>query len=81
MRVHAEVTKAELIGALRDATIDNAAFDVREWTLRDALTLRKIADMLERERNDWLKRWRGSTSPPVVPPTEGKDDLPPTPTP
>lgn len=61
MRVHAEVSKNELIGALRDATIDNTAFDVREWSRHDAATLRKIADMIDRELDEWLKRWTEAT--------------------
>ena len=49
MRVNAVVSKPELIGALRDATIDNENFDASDWSKLDAEILRLIAEMIEGE--------------------------------
>lgn len=47
MRVTAVVSKSEIMGALRRATIDNERFDAREWCPRDAEIFRAIASMIE----------------------------------
>jgi len=49
MIVNAQVSKAEIMGALRDATIDNSYFDVDEWCPRDAEIFRIIATLIETE--------------------------------
>lgn len=49
LRVNAVVTKSEIMGALRDATIDNEYFDVDDWCERDAEIFITIAGMIERE--------------------------------
>lgn len=47
--VTTEIKKWQLVEALREATVGNNDFDVREWSIGDAELLRAASDMIFRE--------------------------------